>query len=53
MWALLAWPVVGAAIGYHAAGKRGFTKASGAVSGAVWGGFAFLLYFYDWPYVAD
>jgi hypothetical protein len=50
---IIVWPLIGAAIGYHAAGCRGFSRASGTVSGAWWGCFAPLLYFYDWAYLAE
>lgn len=50
---IVGWAIVGAAIGYRAAPFRGFSRASGAVSGAPWGVFAVLLYFFDWPYLAD
>lgn len=53
MLGILGWTIIGAAIGYHAALRRGFSRASGVVSGAPWGLFAVLLYFYDWPYLAD
>jgi hypothetical protein len=49
----LGWAIVGAAIGYHAAPQRGFSRASGVVSGAPWGVLAVLLCFFDWPYLAD
>ena len=47
------WSFIGAAIGYHAAPRWGFSRTSGVVSGAPWGTFAVLLYFFDWPYLAD
>jgi hypothetical protein len=50
---LIAWPLIGGAIGYHAAGRRGFSAASGIVSGASWGVLAPLLYLFDWAYFAD
>jgi hypothetical protein len=50
---ILGWTVVGAAIGYHAALRRGFSRTSGVVSGAPWGVLAVFLYFFDWPYLAD
>lgn len=50
---IIVWPLIGAAIGYHAAERRGCSRVSGVVSGAFWGCFAPLLYFYDWPYFAD
>lgn len=50
---VLGWAVIGAAIGYHAAPRRGVSRASGVVSGAPWGALAVLLYFFDWPYLAD
>jgi hypothetical protein len=50
---VLAWPLLGAALGSHAARRRGFSNASGVISGAVWGPFAVLLYRFDWPYLAD
>jgi hypothetical protein len=33
---IIVWPLIGAAIGYHAAGHRGFSRVSGIVSGAYW-----------------
>jgi hypothetical protein len=53
MLSALGWLLIGAAIGYHAAPMRGFSRASGVVSGAPWGAFAVLLYFCDWPYLVD
>jgi hypothetical protein len=50
---LFGWSFIGGAIGYHAAPRRGFARISGVVSGAAWGPFAVLLYFFDWPYLAD
>jgi hypothetical protein len=50
---ILAWPLIGAAIGCHAAGRRGFSTASGVVSGASWGILAPLLYRFDWAYFID
>jgi len=50
---ILGRTIVGAGIGSHAAPRRGFSRASGVVSGAPWGALAVLLYFFDWPYLAD
>jgi hypothetical protein len=50
---VIGWLLIGAAIGFHAAPRRGFSRASGIVSGAWWGAGAVLLYFFDWPYLAD
>jgi hypothetical protein len=50
---ILGWTIAGAVIGYHAAPRRGFSRASGVVSGAPWGVLAVLLYFFDWPYLTD
>jgi hypothetical protein len=50
---IVGWAVIGGAIGGHAAPRRGFSRTSGVVSGAPWGVFAVLLYFFDWPYLAD
>jgi hypothetical protein len=50
---ILGWTIVGAVIGYHAAPRRGFSGASGVVSGAPCGALAVLLYVFDWPYLAD
>jgi hypothetical protein len=50
---IIVGPLIGAAIGYHAAGHRGFSRVSGMVSGAYWGCLAPLLYFYDWLFIAD
>jgi hypothetical protein len=53
MLSIVAWIFIGAAIGYHAAPRRGFSRTSGVVSGAPWGVLAVVLYFSDWPYLAD
>jgi hypothetical protein len=50
---ILGWGIIGAAIGCHAAPRRGFSRTSGVVCGARWGILAVLLYFFDWPYLAD
>jgi hypothetical protein len=53
MLGILSWAVIGATVGYYAAPRRGFSRTSGVVSGAPWGVFAVVLYFFDWPYLAD
>lgn len=53
LWSLFGCVVVGAAIGWHASLVRGQTRASGLVSGALWGPLAVLMYFFDWPYLVD
>ena len=50
---ILGWALIGGAIGAHAAPRRGFSRTSGAVSGAPWGVLAVLLYFFDWSYLTD
>jgi hypothetical protein len=50
---IVGWAVTGAAIGYHAAPRRGFSRTSGVVSGSRWGVLAVVLYFADWPYLTD
>jgi hypothetical protein len=52
-WMAFVWPVFGSAVGYHASIRRGFSRASGVISGAFWGFLAPLLYVFDWPYFAD
>jgi hypothetical protein len=42
---LLFWPVLGAAIGYAAAQKKGFSTISGLLGGLLLGPFAFLMFF--------
>ena len=44
---VLGWAFIGAAIGYHAAPRRGFSRTSGVVSGAPWGALAVVLYCFD------
>ena len=53
VWGILGWAAIGAAIGWHAAPLRGFSRASGVVSSAQWGVAAVMLYFFDWPYLFD
>jgi hypothetical protein len=50
---IVGWAIIGAAIGSHAAPRRGFSRTSGVVSGAPWGVLAVLLYFFDWLYLTD
>lgn len=42
---IVGWVFIGAAIGYHAAPRRGFSRTTGVVSGAPAGVLAVVLYF--------
>lgn len=53
MLGIVGWVMIGAALGCHAAPRRGFSRTSGVVSGAPWGVLAVLLYVSDWPYLTD
>jgi hypothetical protein len=50
---LLFWPLLGAAIGYGAAQKRGFSTVSGLLGGILLGPFAFLMFFVSGIVSAD